>query len=459
MARERGLTIDRDGYFAELEKQQSRSRAAQKKTVITMQEGVDLVSSTEFVGYEKTRIPSRVLTVIPQEKRWGVVLAESPFYAEMGGQVGDTGIISLGASLWRVIDTKKVHSTWLHIIEGDKPPAIGPVDFVEVDVARRNAIQRHHTVTHLLHWALHEVASREVSQKGSFVGPDKLTFDFNSQPLTPQQISDIEKLVNERILENAGVSWTEVPHAEVKNRKDVMQFFGDKYGDTVRVVQIGGGAAKFDGYSMELCGGTHTRATGEIGLFRIVGESAIAAGVRRIEAVAGLEAYRKANDELHLIKSLAGRVNSPVHELNKKIENLLAHQKELEKSLRTATLREASNAASNLLEQVHTLNGVPAIIHNVGGVDGDFLQAVADSLKGRFEGVIVLGGAANGVVALVAAVSPDFTAKVQAGKIIQAIAPMVGGKGGGKPDNARGGGRDAGKLDEALARAKSLIQG
>ena len=145
-----------------------------------------------------------------------------------------------------------------------------------------------------MHWALHEVANKEASQKGSFVGPDKLTFDFNSAPLTPAQVADIEKLVNERILENASISWTEVAHADVKNRKDVMQFFGDKYGDTVRVVQIGGHAGKLDGYSMELCGGTHTRATGEIGLFRITGESAIAAGVRRVEAVAGLEAYATA---------------------------------------------------------------------------------------------------------------------------------------------------------------------
>jgi alanyl-tRNA synthetase len=236
-----------------------------------------------------------------------------------------------------------------------------------------------------------------------------------------------------------------------------MQFFGDKYGDVVRVVQIGGHAAKLNGYSMELCGGTHTRATGEIGLFRIVGESAIAAGVRRIEAVAGLEAYNRAKDELHLIKTLAGKVNSPVHELDKKIELLLEHQKAVEKQLKAAQQREASNAASELLERVHTVNGIPAIVHNVGAVDGDFLQAVADSLKGRFKGVIVLGGAVNGAVALIASVSSDFTAKVQAGKIIQAIAPIVGGKGGGKPDNARGGGKDAGKLDEALAKAKDLL--
>jgi alanyl-tRNA synthetase len=237
-----------------------------------------------------------------------------------------------------------------------------------------------------------------------------------------------------------------------------MQFFGEKYGDVVRIVQIGGHATKLDGYSMELCGGTHTRATGEIGLFRIVGENAIAAGVRRIEAVAGLEAYRKAADELQLIKTLSSKVNSPVHELENKIESLLENQKAMEKQLKAAQQREASNAASLLLEEIKTVNGIPAIIHNLGAVDGDFLQAVADSLKERFQGVIVLGGGAQrGNVALMAAVTPDFVSRVHAGKILQQIAPLVGGKGGGKPDNARGGGKDAGKLDEALARAKALL--
>ena len=484
MARERGLTVDKDGFEKLMEEQRARARAAQKKEVISLSQ-IETTAPTKFTGFEKLESPARVLEVVSVKDKTAVVLDTSPFYAEMGGQVGDTGEISGCGNLWRISNTQKSGNTWLHFIDwGARPsrsqfvasrdehpvggtpteagatpalPIPGNVVTLSVDVNRRSAIQRHHTVTHLLHWALHEVASKEASQKGSFVGPDKLTFDFNSAPLTPAQVADIEKLVNERILENAGVSWTEVAHADVKHRKDVMQFFGDKYGDTVRVVQIGGDAGKLDGYSMELCGGTHTRATGEIGLFRIVGESAIAAGVRRIEAVAGLEAYRKANEELHLIKTLAGKVNSPVHELEKKIESLLAHQKELEKQIKSAQQREASNAASELLERVQTVNGIPAIIHNVGGVDGDFLQAVADSLKGRFKGVMVLGGAANGAVALVAAVSADFTAKVQAGKIIQQIAPLVGGKGGGKPDNARGGGKDAAKLDEALAKAKSLI--
>jgi alanyl-tRNA synthetase len=387
----------------------------------------------------------------------------------MGGQVGDTGEILVAANVnsrssaisqsrLRVTNTQKSGNTWLHFVEGENLPAIGDKVVLQVDAPRRNAIQRHHTVTHLLHWALHEVVNKEASQKGSFVGPDKLTFDFNSAPLTPQQVADVEKLVNERILENAPVTWLELPYAEVKKDTAIIQFFGEKYGDTVRVLQIGGERGKLNGYSMELCGGTHTRATGEIGLFRIVGENAIAAGVRRIEAVAGLEAYRKATDELQLIKLLAGKVNSPVHELEKKIESLLEHQKEMEKQIKVAQQREASNAASNLLEEIKTINGIPAIIHNLGGVDGDFLQAVADSLKSRFKGVIVLGGGPHrGSVALVAAITPGFTAKVQAGKIIQQIAPIVGGKGGGRPDNARGGGKDAGKLDEALAKARTLL--
>jgi alanyl-tRNA synthetase len=328
----------------------------------------------------------------------------------------------------------------------------------------------------LLHWALHEVANKEASQKGSFVGPDKLTFDFNSAPLTPQQVADIEKLVNERIVENAPVSWTEVKHNHVKDRKDVMQFFGDKYGEWVRVVQIGGKPTALDGYSMELCGGTHVRATGEIGLFRIVGENAIAAGVRRIEAVAGLEAYELANSQLQLIRSIAGKINSPVHELEKKVESLLAHQKELEKSLKAARQSSAAQTANGLLTSAHEVNGIPLITHIFPDADGDYLQAVVDALKGRFKGVVVVGGytkgneiiseVAPGVkerevvnrnVSLIASVSPEFTAKVQAGKIIQAIAPIVGGKGGGKPDNARGGGKDASKLDEALAKVKSLL--
>jgi alanyl-tRNA synthetase len=248
-----------------------------------------------------------------------------------------------------------------------------------------------------------------------------------------------------------------VPFADVKSREDIMQFFGDKYGDTVRVVQIGGRAGDLKGYSMELCGGTHTRATGEIGMFRILGESAIASGVRRIEAVAGLEAYQHATNEMRVIKAMAARVNAPVSELDKKLEALLSRQKDLEKEVKLAELRNASNAASELLSHAHAVSGIPLITHNLGNASADFLQAIADALKGRFRGVVVLGGCAEENVALVATVSSDFTNRVQAGKLIQAIAPLVGGRGGGKPDNARGGGKEAHRLEEALAKVKTLI--
>jgi alanyl-tRNA synthetase len=460
MARERGLTVDKAGFDTLMEEQRARARAAQKKEVISVSEIGSV--QTEFVGYEQMESDCLVLkTLASPEGGLLAVVDKSPLYAEMGGQVGDTGILTLQGQIHQVLNTVKQGQAFLLKLQHtDEEPSLAgeaPQAHLKVDKIRRNAIQRHHTVTHLLHWALHEVASKEASQKGSFVGPDKLTFDFNSAPLTPQQVSDIEKLVNEKIIENAPVSWMEVKHNHVKDRKDVMQFFGDKYGEWVRVVQIGGKPTALDGYSMELCGGTHTRATGEIGLFRITGESAIAAGVRRIEAVAGLTAYDVMKLDRELIKTVAGKVNSPVHELEKKIESLLAHQKELEREIKTAMQRNASNAASELLGQAQTVNGIPLITHNLGNAEGDFLQAIADSIKGRFKGVVVLGGGSENAVTLVATVSSDFIAKVQAGKIIQTIAPIVGGKGGGKPDNARGGGKDAGKLDEALAKARTLL--
>ena len=456
MARERGLTVDKAGFNSLMEVQKAQSRAGQKKQVIELSQ-IETTLPTRFLGYDRLETPARVLEVVALKDKTAVVLDESPCYAEMGGQLGDTGVLSGSGQLWRVVNTQKSGNTWLHFIEGGDAPVVGSPVVVSVDAARRAAIARHHTVTHLLHWALHEVVSRDATQKGSAVGPDKLTFDFNSAPLTPGQLADIERLVNERVVENAGVSWTEVPYADIRNRKDMMQFFGDKYGDVVRVVQVGGESARLNGYSMELCGGTHTRATGEIGLFRIVGENAIAAGVRRIEGVAGLEAYRKSTEDIGLIKSIAGRVSSPVHELEKKIEALLLHQRELEKQVKASTQKEAANTAKSLLSSVVSLNGVPALVAQVSAADGDALQAIVDAAKSLFSGVVVLGSVNQGTVSLVATVSGEFTSKVQAGKLIQVIAPLVGGKGGGKPDHARGGGKDPTRLEEALAKARSLI--
>jgi len=461
MARERGLAVDVAGFHRLMEDQRARARAAQKKTVISLSEigGVQ----TQFVGFDRLEADCQVYTCQTPEGLVAVVDV-SPLYAEMGGQVGDTGTLTIDRdkATYRVVDTVKGGQAFLLKLQStDEEPWLSLNEtntaHLKVDAARRFAIQRHHTVTHLLHWALHEVVSKEAVQKGSYVGPDKLTFDFSSAPLSQRQVADVEKLVNERILENAPVSWTEVKYGDIKNRKDIMQFFGEKYGDVVRVVQIGGKPTSLDGYSMELCGGTHTRATGEIGLFRIVGESAIAAGVRRIEAVAGLEAYKLANDQLQLIKSISGKVNSPVGELEKKIESLLAQQKELEKQLKAAQQKQAAETARSLVAKAQTFGSTRAIVENVGRADGDLLQSIVDSLKAQFKGVVVLGGASNGAVALVATVSPELTKQIQAGKILQTIAPIVGGKGGGRPDNARGGGKEVSKLDEALAKAKGLL--
>jgi alanyl-tRNA synthetase len=467
MARERGLSVDYAAFNKLMEKQKQQSQAAQKKQVIELSQ-IETTTPTSFVGYEKLEALAKVLEVVGIKDKTAVIVDTSPLYAEMGGQVGDTGELIGNRKIWLIHNTQKTGNTWLHLLEKENEkleggaeygevPLVGAQVTLSVDRSRRETIQRHHSVTHLLHWALHEVVSKDAVQKGSFVGPEKLTFDFSSTPLTPQQIADVEKLVNERILENAGVSWTEVPYSEVKSRKDVMQLFGEKYADRVRVVQIGGKPTALDGYSMELCGGTHTRATGEIGLFRIVAESATGAGIRRIEAVAGLEAYKQANEQLQLIKSLAGKINTPVTELEKKIESLLTQQKDLEKQLKASQQKQAAETARTLTAKAQTIGSTRAIIEKVSPADGDYLQSIADSLKGQFNGVVVLGGSTNGAVALVATVSPDLTKQIQAGKIIQTIAPIVGGKGGGRPDNARGGGKEVAKLDEALAKAKSLL--
>lgn len=456
MARERGLSVDTDGFEKLMEEQRTRARAAQKKQVITVSD-ISTKQPTRFTGYDNMAVTAKVSEIVDLKGKLAVVLDSSTCYAEMGGQVGDSGELRFGSNLWRIANTQKAGDVWLHVLDGDDAPEVGKEVELCVDVPRRAAIQRHHSVTHLLHWALHEVVSREAVQKGSYVGPDKLTFDFSSAALTPEQLAAVERLVNEKILENAPVSWSEVAYADVRGRGDVMQFFGDKYGDRVRVVQIGGQAGGLDGYSMELCGGTHVRGTGEIGLFRITGEGAVAAGIRRIEAVAGTEAQRAAESDRERLKSVAAKLGSPLADLQKKLDAFIAQQKEMEKALKSARQREAASLASELAAKAETINGIPAVIADLGEAEGDTLQSAADALKGKFGGVIVLAGVSGGAVALVAAVGKDHTAKVSAGKIIQTIAPVVGGKGGGKPDNARGGGKDAAKLADALNAAREFI--
>jgi alanyl-tRNA synthetase len=455
LARERGLTVDTAGFDKLMDEQKQRAREAgqKNKQVVSVSE-IETKDATKFIGYDTLETDAKVLEVVSMKDKTAVVLDSSVCYAEMGGQIGDSGQIILGANAFPIASTTKVGNTWLHFIEGEEAPAVGSQVRVAVDATRRHAIERHHTVTHILHWALHEVVSQDATQKGSNVTPDKLTFDFNSAALTAAQLADIEKLVNERIVANDIVSWTEVPYTDAKANSGIMQLFGEKYPENVRVVQIGGKAHALDGWSMELCGGTHTRHTGEIGLFRLVAEGAVAAGVRRIEAIAGLEAYNAAKADSDLLKLLAGKVSAQgAADLEKKLDQILTQQKELEKALKSAQQREASGKAKDLLA---TAEG-NLIIANLGDVDADYAMALNDALKSQFGGVIVLAATGGGNVTLMANVGKDHQAKVQAGKIIQTIAPIVGGKGGGKPDFARGGGKDVSKVDAALAEARKLI--
>jgi alanyl-tRNA synthetase len=459
LARERGLSVDNAGFELLMQQQRERARAAQKREIISVS-SLETTTPTEFSGFESRENGASVLEVVRVKDRTAVILDRSVCYAEMGGQVGDTGSLDAGGLLWRITDTQKNGQTWLHFIElteGEIAPIPGTSVTLTLEAPRRSAIERHHTVTHLLHWALREVLGDTVSQKGSFVGPEKLSFDFSSGALSPEQLSKLEQSVNERILENATVSWRELPFPEVKGRQGILQFFGDKYGDVVRVVQIGGEPGGLNGYSMELCGGTHVRATGEIGLFRIISETAVAAGVRRIEAVAGLEARLTTKSDSERLQSVASRLGAPLADVERKIEATLARQKELEKELAAFRQREAAALAKELLNKASTDGAVPFIVEEISGADGNTLQCVVDALKSTFDGVIFLAGVSEGAVSLVASVGKVHQGALPAGKLISAVAPLVGGKGGGKPDSARGGGRDEVGLPEALAKAKELI--
>jgi alanyl-tRNA synthetase len=490
MAREQGFTVDVAGFEKLMEEQRERARKTQKKEEISIEEGELKAEPTKFLGYDFLETESVVETVLPGTKpeELNIVLDRTPLYAEMGGQVGDHGLLHVPGhdrtevGQLRVIDTQKRGEVFVHraaLVEG-RAPEPGEAVRVSVDADRRRAIQGHHTVTHLLHWALHEVVSRDASQKGSYVGPHKLTFDFSSAPLTKQQVRDVEKLVNEKIAENAPVSWTEIPYAEAKQRTDIIQFFGEKYGDKVRVLQIGGSPRALNGYSMELCGGTHVRSTGEIGPFRIVKEEAIAAGIRRIEAVAGDAARGWANQEAArqqekfeaLVRKKPDIAPMPVFkndattsEMLQPIDARAAHLEKIEvevrdwekQSAKTAETELRSGAAQVANELAASHAGKDFCVAEVQNGDGKLLQAVVDALKSKFKGPIFLVGATNESVALVASVPKEMSAKLQANKLIQQIAPIVGGKGGGRPENAQGAGKDASKIAEALEKARELL--
>jgi alanyl-tRNA synthetase len=484
MARELALEVDVAGFQELMDQQRERARKARKTETIRAEDtALGSYPKTEFVGYTNDVSPAKIVATRHESAGDFIVVDRSPLYAEMGGQVGDKGKFQLANQSAAIVNTVSRDGVFFLKLAPGTSAADLPTDQLgqlEVDVPRRRAIERHHTVTHLLHWALHEVVSSDASQKGSSVGPDKLTFDFSSAPLTPEQKRAVEKLVNEKIAENAPVSWTEIPFAEAKQRKDIIQFFGEKYGDTVRVLQIGGAPRALNGYSMELCGGTHVRSAGEIGPFRIVREEAIAAGTRRIEAVAGdaarvwakeeaarqqakFETFARKKPDIAQLPSFQD--DAATAEMLQQIDVRAAHLEKVDGEVREWEKKTAKSAEAELKSSAAYIASELARSHGeknfcvaeVRDADGKLLQGVVDALKSKFMGPIFLVGTRDASVGLVAYVPPALTAKFQANKLIQQVAPIVGGKGGGRPESAQGAGKDASKINEALAKARELL--
>jgi alanyl-tRNA synthetase len=473
MARERGHHVDIAEFERLMEEQRKRSREGQIKDVILAESAEIPALKVEFVGFDALEATAKVVRV----ENGAVVADRTPFYGEMGGQVGDAGSIIFNGVTIPIKATKKLPGgVPVHVLEKEADLKEGDSVTLKVDALRRERIQGHHSATHLMHWALRKVLGNTVAQKGSYVGPDRLRFDFSHlEAMTPEQIVEVEHLVNEKIDANDTVTWTERPYAQVKGDTSILQFFGDKYGENVRVVDIGG-------YSKELCGGTHVKHTEEIGFFKILSESAIAAGIRRIEAVAGpavidhVREEKGIQDGKHSILKnrhidIGGLVDighchdpreawqqyaTRQQQLKKLEEEVRDWEKKQAKEAESRWQKQAAEEAGALSSQAETWHDVPLVLKDCGDIPAAYLPFLADALKARWKGAAVLASQSPGRVALLASVHPDFTKKVQAGKIIQTIAPIVGGKGGGKPELAQGGGTKPGHIGDALAKVKDL---
>lgn len=450
MAREEGLEIDHDEVRRLLEAEQQRSAMARQVTILSAQ-SLSTPVVTEFTGFEEYESPAHLLEIHEVDGILLAVVDRAPFYVEKGGQVGDTGTLIAGADEIPVLDAYQIdRAIALQIPERPATFQDGvalPV-LLRVDADRRSGIEAHHTATHLLHWALHEQAGTDIAQQGSLVAPDRLRFDFNSAALTPDQIARVEEAVNARIIDDAEVSWSEVPYADVKSKPGIMQFFGDKYGDRVRVVQIGGHPGGLDGYSMELCGGTHVRRTGRIGLFKIRSEGAISAGVRRIEALCGQVALR-------YVDALLEEKDLRCRELE---EKLLAVSKQLEKERSAARAREADSILLEILEFAVQENPERPVLTAEFSGDAALLQELLNSLKKRnFPGVAVLAVRDAGSVHLGIFVSEPHQERLPAGRLMQELSPLVNGRGGGKPGMARGAGDQPEGIPGLLQKAREVL--
>ncbi|MFI5355914.1 MAG: alanine--tRNA ligase [Opitutales bacterium] len=452
LATERGLTVDVAEFNALMTQQQDRSRAAQKKEVIVAATEGDTgaLPATKFLGYTETHAHGRLVDIIKSDRDTYLVFDQTPFYAEMGGQAGDAGSALIGGHLVTIADcVKDKAGRHLHkVAVSEQTSAIGPGVQAElaVDVARRRAISRHHSAAHLIHWALRKVLGTHVRQAGTSKTPDRMRFDFSHfEAMTAAQVHEVEQLVNDKVIDNARVETYETEFD--KKPADTLAFFGDKYGRIVRVVDIGG-------YSRELCGGTHVGTTGEIGLVKIVAEMAIAAGTRRIEAVAGQPAYTFVSGHEDALKAVSARLNAGPQDVLQKLEILFAQQKELERKLKVFEQKASAGLADDLAGKAVERDGLKFVSAVVETESPEALRSLGSQVLAKLgEGVVQLGAVFGDKASLVAFCSPAaIKAGHQAGKIVASLAAQIGGKGGGKPDFAMGGGKEPAKLAGALGQ-------
>ncbi len=471
MARELGLAIDLEGFEDAMRQQRERARAswkgAERAQVAPVYQELLEKGRTAFLGYETmscagSRIVALVadqasVTELPAGAEGELVLDQTPFYAESGGQVGDIGVI-------RSVQTGEVlahvHGTYaalpgltVHKIAAAAPLMVDMLVSAEVNEEARRSTMRNHTATHLTHAALRKVLGTHVKQAGSVVDPGRLRFDFSHYTaMDADEITEVERLVNDEILRNTSVT-TEVMALDAAIETGAMALFGEKYGERVRVVQV-------PGFSTELCGGTHVQRTGDIGLLKVVHESSISAGVRRIEAITGAGALRRFQETANAVATASSMLKTKESELLDQIEKLLAQQKAVEKELAQLREKAAVAQARDVEAQAREIGGVRVLAARVHGMDRAQMRNMADSLRNKWgSGVVVLASVAEGNVAIVAAVTKDLTAKVHAGKLAGAVAQSTGGKGGGRPDLAEAGGKDASALPAALDSVYAAVEG
>ncbi len=460
IARERNLELDMAGFDREMEAQRERARAASSFGAAYGQK-LDIAGKTDFTGYERTSEQARVIALykgsepvqaLAAGEQGMVILDHTPFYAESGGQVGDTGRLVAGDTEFHVQDTQKQGEAFGHIGQVDCGSLkVGDVVQAEVNFAARADTAAHHSATHLLHAALRQVLGEHVQQKGSLVDPERLRFDFSHfEAVSREQLRLIEQLVNDQVRGNNAVE-TNVMGIDEAMASGAMALFGEKYGEKVRVLRMGE-------FSTELCGGTHVGRTGDIGLFKITAEGGVAAGVRRIEAVAGRRALEWVDSLEEHLDQVASAVKGTRDTAGDKVRQLLERQRKLEKELEQLKSKLASSQGSDLAGQAIEVGGVKVLAANLEGVDPKALRDTLDQLKNKLgSAAIVLATVQGDKISLVAGVTKDLTDRLQAGKLLQEVAQQVGGKGGGRPDMAQGGGTEPDKLPAALAGVAGWI--